>query len=57
MKLKGQMASQQDNLLLERQTAVDRTTQENNTLKQEISVIKNENEVLREKVWSLLMPS
>lgn len=50
VKLKGQMASQQDNLLLERQTAIDRTLQENNTLKQEVTVVKEDNDSLNKKV-------
>ena len=50
VKLKGKMSSQQDNLLLERQTAIDRMTQENNNLKQEMAVMKDENDSLRKKV-------
>lgn len=50
VKLKGQMASQQDNLLLERQTAMDRTLQENTTLKQEITSVKDDNDSLKKKV-------
>ena len=50
VKLKGQMASQQDNLLVERQTSIDRTMQENNNLKQEIAVMKDDNESMRKKV-------
>ncbi|KAH7365519.1 hypothetical protein KP509_18G032500 [Ceratopteris richardii] len=50
VKLKGQMASQQDNLLLERQTAMERAMQENNSLKQEIATIKDDNEGLKKKI-------
>ncbi|KAI5082935.1 hypothetical protein GOP47_0002678 [Adiantum capillus-veneris] len=53
VKLKGQMASQQDNLLLERQTAIDRTLQENNTLRQEVTVVKDDNDALKKKVEEL----
>ncbi|MCO5594740.1 hypothetical protein L7F22_048773 [Adiantum nelumboides] len=53
VKLKGQMASQQDNLLLERQTAIDRTLQENNTLKQEVTAVKDDNDALKKKVEEL----
>jgi hypothetical protein len=50
VKLRGQMASQQDNLLIERQTSIDRTMQENNNLKQEITVLRDDNDSMRKKV-------
>ena len=50
------MASRQDNLLIERQTAIDRMTQENNDLKQEMVVMKDDNDSLRKKVKVPLMP-
>lgn len=50
MKLKGQVTSQQDNLLNERQSAIKKAQAENVTLRNELATIRSEMEDKKKKV-------
>lgn len=50
MKLKGQVASQQENLLNERQAAIEKADAENATLRNELTTIKADVEEKKKKV-------
>ncbi|KAG0554177.1 hypothetical protein KC19_12G069700 [Ceratodon purpureus] len=49
VKLKGQVTSQQDNLLNERQSAIDKAQAENATLRNELATVKSEMEDKKKK--------
>lgn len=50
VKLKGQVTSQQDNLLSERQAALEKAQAENTTLRNELTVLKADMEGKQKKV-------
>lgn len=50
VKLKGQVASQQDNLLSERQAAIEKAQGENHTLRSELTNLKADQESNKKKV-------
>jgi hypothetical protein len=50
VKLKGQVTSQQDNLLNERQSAIEKAQAENATLRNELATIKSDMEDKKKKV-------
>lgn len=50
VKLKGQVASQQDNLLSERQAAIEKAQGENHTLRNELANLKADQESSKKKV-------
>lgn len=50
VKLKGQVTSQQDNLLSERQAALEKAQAENTTLRNELTILKADMEGKQKKV-------
>jgi chaperonin cofactor prefoldin len=54
VKLKGQVTSQQDSLLQEKQRIIDKGFNEIHSLKHEVDHLKTDNESLKKKVGPIL---
>lgn len=55
VKLKGQVTSQQDNLLSERQAAIEKAQSDNISLRNELARLKTEQEENKKKVVNLFL--